>query len=145
MTTLPVIPLNDDWLCDYFELGPTAYEFLNGTAVRRLSEWTFDKRRVEGWAAWLQRGFVIEPVDECVRYLLYIDSGPDSQTAPARIYLNGRHVADFIPPGDDAPPFELDVTDNIYLEDNTIALRVECDAVGQFSGLRLQAVPCEST
>lgn len=140
MTTLHTLDLNADWTCDYFELRHSMYEFLRGWPVAALTDWTFDRRRIEGWAAWLQRAFTLESTDECVRYLLYIDSAPPA----ARIYLNGQHVADYTPPHEDAPPFEIDVTPYVYLDENTIAFRVDYhDPPGAFSGVCLQPVPCE--
>jgi len=132
------IPLNDGWLCTYFETESAPYEFATDDTVVTLTQWSFDKRRAEGWMAWLQRSFRLDPTDFCVRYLLLIDSAPQK----ASIYVNDQHVADYNI-GDDDPPFELNVTYYVALEDNTIAFRVSCDAMGQFARVRLQAIPCD--
>lgn len=139
MMTGRMLSLNADWLCAYFETEATLYEFIDSLSVPSLADWRFDPRRAEGWRGWLYKPFVLEPIDECVRYFLYIDSAP----VPCRIYVNDQYVGDYIPPGDDAPPFELDVTDYVWLDDNTLAFRVECESVGGFSGVGLQAVPCD--
>lgn len=136
---LPPISLDAGWVCEYFELRPDLYEFAKDVLVSSLAAWTFDRIRSENWAAWLRRRFTLEPLDTCVQYYLYIDTAP----ANARIYVNNRHVADYIPPGPDDPPFELDITADVALGENMLAFRVECDAPGCFSGVRLQPVPCD--
>lgn len=138
MIGLPSIPLDSGWLCDYFEAEPDVYELAAESAVTALSAWSFDRRRAEGWAAWLERTFALEPTDECVRYLLLIDSAPQGM----RIYVNGEHVADY-QVGDDDPPFEVDVTDRVWLDTNRIAFRVDSGATGTFAGVRLQPAPCD--
>lgn len=139
MPKLPRIDLDSNWRCQYFEHDPKLYEFMDDVSVPSLSAWVFDKRRAEGWAAYLVRPFSLDPTDVCVRYLLLIDSAPEG----ARVYLNEALPVTYRAPHDDAPPFEVDVTDCVSLEDNTLAFRVECDAPGTFSGVALQAVPCE--
>jgi hypothetical protein len=59
-----------------------------------------------------------------------------------RIYVNGKHIADYRM-GDDDPPFEVDVTDHVWLDTNRIAFRVDSGAPGAFAGVRLQPVPCD--
>jgi hypothetical protein len=114
------------------------YEFATQDTIVTLSQWSFDKRRSEGWRAWLQRSFRLEPTDFCVRYFLLIDTAPQGTD----IFINDQSVAVYTV-GDDDPPFELDVTNYVALEDNTIAFRVDCETVGQFAGVRLLAVPCD--
>jgi len=129
--------LNGGWQCVYAAPGTILDSFLTGAPVPSIFEWTFEPQSDADKIAWLQRAFRIEPVAICVHYLLSVECAPTS----AEIYLNGRQVGVY-GPGDD-PAFELDVTDHVHLEDNTIAFRVERGAVGQFGGLRLRAVPCE--
>jgi hypothetical protein len=137
---IKTLDLTHNWTCDYFELGHSMYEFMQGVDLPSLNEWSFDKRRVEGWAVWLQRSFFLERTEACVSYVLYIDSAP----ASTRIFVNGEHVMDYIPPADDAPPFEIDVTPYVHLDDNTIAFRVEYhNAETAFAGVCLQPVPCD--
>jgi hypothetical protein len=134
MTTLPLIPLETGWQCEYFETEPTLYEFYDGKVdVPYLSDWRFERRFNEIWAAWLQRAFTLDPTDFCVQYSLVATSAP----AGTRFYLNDRWL------GDLTAPFRVDVTDYVFLERNTIALRVAYEAKGAFNGLRLEAVACE--
>lgn len=135
---LPPLSLDPGWVCEYFELRPDLYEFAKDVPVPSLSAWSFDRIRSENWAAWLRRRFRLDALDMCVSYYLYIDTAPQH----ARIYINNHHVADYLAPGPDDPPFELDVTAYVALGENMLAFRVECDAPGQFSGVRLQPVPC---
>ncbi len=134
----PALLLETGWSCDYFELEPDLYEFMNPEPVPALSAWTFDRRRVDNWAAWLQRSFTLRRLDYCVNYFLYVDSAP----AGAEIHVNGQHAGVYSPPGPDDPPFELDITRLLTLGENRIAFRVAWDMLGAFSGVRLQPVPC---
>ncbi len=126
------ISLDSGWLCDYYEHEPSLYEFMDSHPIPSLTAWRFDARMVEGWSAYLQRRFDLPLQDVCVNYTLHIDALP----APTTLYLNGR---DF---GVIDAPFSADVTDFIALDDNRIAFRVPCDAVGGFGRARLIAVPC---
>ncbi|NDJ61693.1 MAG: hypothetical protein GYB67_11245, partial [Chloroflexi bacterium] len=72
MTFLLLVPLDDQWQCEYFEIEPDLFEFADGLAVPSLEAWTFERRYTEGWAAWLQRSFTLRPLDTCVRYQLHI-------------------------------------------------------------------------
>ena len=137
---LPSLGLDNGWTCDYFELEPDLYELMTAQAVPSLAGWSFDRRRVDNWAAWLQRSFTLEPVDMCINYVLLIDSAP----AATEIHLNGRQAGIYTPPGLDDPPYELDVTLLVALGENRIAFRVPWDAPGAFSGVRLQPVPCQA-
>lgn len=138
MFTTPFLDLNDNWICEYFELRPDLYEFAKDVDVPALDSWRFDRLRVVDWAAFLRRSFFLAPTDSCVSYHLLIDTAPDG----ARIYINDRHVADYHAPGPDDPPFELNITDHVHLDTNEIGFRVACDAPGHFSGVRLQSLPC---
>lgn len=135
MTDLPAISLNSGWTCEYFEIDASLYEFQDDVPVPSLVEWVFDKRRVENWAAWLRRGFDLEPTILCVNYVLRVDSAPEETL----IYVNGEKVGVYNPPG----PLEIDVTSYVALEYNDIAFRVEWNAAGRFEGVRLQPVPCD--
>lgn len=115
-----LISLNDDWTVEYLEFAPSLYEFMEREPVPRLSEWSFDRRRIEGWAAWLERSFTL-PTQRVFQAYLYIDSAPEGMG----IYLNHRRVARYITPADDAPPFELDVSRYVRAGRNVIAFRVE--------------------
>lgn len=132
------LSLDTRWSCEYFELAPDLYEFMSAEPVTSLAAWSFDRRRVDNWAAWLQRTFTLRQVDYCVNYLLLVDSAP----AGAEIHINGKLAGIYTPPGPDAPPFELDITLLVALGENRIAFRVGWDAPGAFSGVRLQPVPC---
>jgi hypothetical protein len=138
MIDLFAIELDAAWVCEYFELRPDLYEFAKDVAVPSLEAWSFDKLRVENWAAYLRRPFVLTPTAACVRYFLYIDSAP----CGTRIYINNRALIEYQPPGLDDPPFELDVTDHVHLDRNEIGFRVMWDAPGRFSRVRLQPVGC---
>lgn len=136
MSRLPTISLLSNWTCDYFEDGTASlYEFMNPEPVPSLATWAFDKRRTEGWLAWLQKKFDLPVMNniECMNYELEIDYVPYG----AVLILNGR---DF---GAVQTPFRMDVTDFIALEDNRIAFRVASGTQGAFQGVRLVAVPCQ--
>lgn len=137
---LPSLGLDNGWTCDYFELEPGLYELMTAQAVPSLAAWSFDRRRVDNWAAWLQRSFTLEPVDMCINYALLIDSAP----AGTEIHVNGRQAGVYMPSGLDEPPYEVDVTLLVALGENRIAFRVPWDAEGVFSGVRLQPVPCQA-
>ncbi len=138
MKTLTAHSLDTGWTCAYFELEPGLYEFMKDVPVSLLADWSFDKVKVENWAAHLQRDFVLEATDDCVNYFLLIDSAP----AGAKIYINGEAVAVYQSPGLDDPAYELDITNYVALGKNEIGFRVAWDASGTFSGVRLQPVRC---
>lgn len=133
MAHLPYVLLSGGWSCDYFELNPTLYEFMETHAIPLLQSWTFDKRMNENWAAWIWRTFDLPPMDDiCLNYVLSISQTPDR----VELHLNGRNL------GMISAPLEIDVTDMVTLDENRIAFRVPCDAEGQFGDIRLRAVPC---
>jgi hypothetical protein len=136
---MPALNLDADWRCAYFEIKPDLYEFARDEAVTSLANWSFDKRRVANWAAWLKRDFELQATDFCVSYYLYLDEAPEG----AQIYINGEQVAVFHAPGPDAPPYELDVTPYVSLGQNELAFRLQWDMPGEFVGVRLQPVPCD--
>jgi hypothetical protein len=136
MSRLPTISLITNWTVDYFEDGAaTLYEFMNTELVESLAVWAFDKRRSEGWLAWLQKSFDLPVMNHiaCLNYVLEIDQMPYG----AALVINGREF------GMVRAPFSMDVTDFIALEDNRIAFRVPPNTAGSFQGIRLVAVPCE--
>jgi hypothetical protein len=122
------------WSCDYIEVEPDLYEFQDyATQVPSLPDWRFSGRYPEGWAAWLERRFDLQPTDMCVRYTLRIEATPDG----AALSVNGRQF------GVIDAPCSVDVTDYVTLDENRIAFRVLSGANGAFGALRLTAVPCE--
>lgn len=135
MANLATISLNSGWMCAYFEMHSGPHGLRDEVPVPSLVEWVFDKRRVENWAARLQRGFDLEPTDVCVNYILHLDSAPEETL----IYVNGEKLGMYNPPG----PFDIDVTPYVALEYNDITFQVEWNAAGRFEGVRLQPVPCE--
>lgn len=135
MSRLPTISLISNWTVDYFEADTASlYEFMSSDSVPSLANWAFDRRRTEGWLAWLQKKFDLPVMNnvECMNYVLEIDYVPYG----AALVINGREF------GAVQTPFRMDVTDFIALEDNRIAFRV-ANTEGAFQGIRLVAVPCE--
>lgn len=130
------IPLNDNWQCAYSQAGPDPEALVSSRRVQALSGWSRDQQRAREQAAWLSREFVLQPMAQCVRYWLVIESAPPG----AQIYMNETLLAEYTI-GDEGAPFALDVTNHVWLEVNTIAFRVPAD--GRFAGVCLQAVPCE--
>ncbi len=127
--------LNTNWSCDYFEIEPDLYEFQDfHTAVARLGDWSFDRLYPQGWAAWLERRFDLQPLDYCVHYELNIAVVPEG----AQLSVNGRQF------GVLAAPCRVDITDYVTLDENRIAFRVLSGATGGFGDIRLTAVPCET-
>ncbi|MDZ4763419.1 MAG: hypothetical protein SGI73_02630 [Chloroflexota bacterium] len=134
MTTFPYILLGGGWQCDYLELDPKLYEFMEPQVVPSLFVWSFDKRRPEGWVAWLTRAFDLPPMDDlCWNFVLTIKALPSD----VELHLNGRNL------GVLQTPFELDVSDMVALDDNRIAFRVLPTSVGSFGDVRMRAVLCE--
>jgi hypothetical protein len=134
MATLPYVLLGGGWQCEYLELDPSLYEWMEPQLVPSLFDWSFDKRRPEGWVAWLTRTFDLPPMDDdpCLNFVLTIKAAP----YPVELDLNGRSF------GVIDAPCELDITDFVALDDNRIAFRVPPDAQGRFGDVRVRAVPC---
>jgi hypothetical protein len=131
-----VISLDRDWLCEYFEHEPDVYELASSAlAVPSLAGWTCSGRYDGGWAAYLQHTFFLEPTDFCVSYFLQIESAPGNIV----LFVNGRRLGQF----DGSRPFSFDITDYVALEENSLALRVDCGGRGRFGRVYLQPVPCE--
>jgi hypothetical protein len=128
------IHLNTDWTCEYFEIDPDLYEFQDyRERSARLADWQFAPRYPEGWAAWLEKRFMLTAQDVCVRYELRIEAVP----AGAQLSVNGRQF------GVVAAPAVYDITDYVTLDENRLAFRVESGAEGMFGAIRLVATPCE--
>ena len=130
------IPLNNNWLCEYFEHEPAVNESAAASViVPALNAWNRGNHHRNGWLACLQRGVFLEPTEQCVSYVLHIDS------APGRVLLNvnGRRLGYF----DGVHAFEFDITDYVALEDNTLELHVDCGAPGSFGRVYLEQAPCE--
>jgi hypothetical protein len=127
---METISLDPHWRCNAFDhrLDPP-------NSVRTVASLAvFDTRTIGGQQALLEREFDLPAQDECVNYLLEIDTVP----VGTHFTLNGR---DF---GELTEPLSLDVTDLVALEDNRIAFRVPHNAAGHFGAVRLIAVPCDS-
>jgi hypothetical protein len=135
-----ILRLEQGWECEWLELDPSLYEFLKPEQVQHLSSWTFDRRRLVGWAAYLYCDFHFMPQPDRYYYL-----GIDAAPSPARIYLNQRYLCDYITPDADAPPFELDVTQHLHAGRNQLAFRVEAKSHGQFEGIAIYALPISGT
>ena len=126
--------LDAHWSCDYFEVEPDLFELQDyRVTLPLLNRWRFDGRYPEGWAAWLERRFDLQPLDYCVHYELRIAAVPDG----AELSVNGRQF------GAIAAPCHIDITDYVTLDENRIAFRVLSGAEGVFGAVRLAAVPCE--
>lgn len=128
-----ILTLDTDWTCDYFEVDPDLYEFQDyAAALPRLGDWRFDRRYPDGWAVWLERRFTLHPTSECVRYELSITAAPSG----AQLSMNGKAY------GSVSAPTTYDVTDDVTLDENRIAFRVESGAEGGFGEIRLRAIAC---
>lgn len=125
-------PLEHAWECEYLELEPDLYEFMKPTPIPMLAGWSFDRRRLHGWAAYLHRSFHL-PEGEIESCSLYIDQAP----SPARLYINHRHADTYIAPGLDDPPYEQDIRAFVTPGRNHIAFRVEASSRGNFQGISI--------
>jgi hypothetical protein len=112
MMTIPYISLNLKWR-------------VGDTELPSLRHWSWEQRPV-----WLRHTFDLQPAEACMRYILQIKDLPPR----TRLYLNERDL------GELAPPFQLDVTDFLTLEDNSIAFWIEAE--GKFGDVSLRLVPC---
>lgn len=138
MTNFPDISLNDQWQCAYFDIEPDLHEFPSDDTAIVLADWSFNQQQKVGQAAWLCRYFDLKPTDECVQYFLMIESAPQDM----RIYINEKCVATYAEQ-DTKAAFALNVTAAVWLDANQLVFRVEDGSRGRFTGVRLQAVPCE--
>jgi hypothetical protein len=132
----PPISLNDGWTVEYFEKEPDLYELAAaGIPVPSLRAFTCSGRLDGTWMAWLTRTFDVPPILEvCLRYDLHIRAAP----GVILLYVNGRRLGEV----DGARPFVFDVTDFITLEDNQVALRVDCAQGGAFGDVFLKPELC---
>lgn len=130
------ISLDDGWTVEYFEREPDLYEFAaSGQPVPSLRAFSYSGRVDDSWLAWLTRTFDVPPIlDVCLRFDLHITAAPGDIV----LYMNGQRLGEV----EGREPFVLDVTDFITLEDNQIALRVDCAQGGAFGEVVLKAEPC---
>ncbi|MCA9904165.1 MAG: hypothetical protein KC547_09925 [Anaerolineae bacterium] len=117
--------LDAGWTCTYVGLDTEP--------VAQLDAWRFSQACDDGCTASLNRQFVLYPTDECVSYLLQIDSAPEG----TQLSVNGHRL------GAVMAPCTLDVTAFVSLEDNDMTFQVGPGAQGTFAGIRLQAIACE--
>jgi hypothetical protein len=137
MTSLKPISIDRDWTCACFNGDPKpAALAASGQPVESLAAWTCPAPQGARHMVWLQRQFDLEPIDVCVQYTLHVEAAPGTVT----LTINDRCLGEF----DGRAPFQLDVTDAIWLEDNTIILQVRCaDAAhSHFGAIFLQPAPC---
>ncbi|HYO87092.1 MAG TPA: hypothetical protein VER79_00500 [Candidatus Limnocylindrales bacterium] len=136
MSIPPPISLDEGWTVEYFERDPSLYEFAAlGQPVPSLRAFSCSRRVDEGWLVLLTRTFDVPPIlDVCLRFDLHMEAAP----GPVVVYMNGRRLGEI----DGDHPFVCDVTDFITLEDNLIALRVDCAQGGAFRDVLLKAEPC---
>ena len=134
----PAINLDDGWTVEYFEQNPEPHELASvGQFVPSLRRFVPGRRYGAGWTAWLTRTFDVPPMlDVCLRFDLHISAAPST----IMLYLNGRRMGEV----DGRQPFVFDVTDFITLEDNQIALRVDCASEGVFGAVSVKAEPCNA-
>ncbi len=135
MSSLPNLSLNNDWVCNTFELDPDLYEFAHdGQPVADLRAWACDRRYDDGWAAWLQKTFDLPMTDVCINYTLRIARAPKGTV----VSINGTRLGEM----NNGNLFEMDVTDYVTLEDNVIRFRVICGGEGSFGDIILEGIPC---
>ena len=83
---------------------------------------------------YLRRSFDLDVTDYCVSYMLCLDSAPSG----IEIVINDEQIL-----LDGSPPYRVDVTMNVALDDNEILIQIPPGASGSITGLRLEPVPCE--
>ncbi len=83
---------------------------------------------------YLRRSFDLDVTDYCVSYLLHIEAAP----AGIQLSINGEPV-----PLDGSPPYCVDVTMNVALDDNEIVIQLPPGASGSILGLCLEPLPCD--
>ena len=84
---------------------------------------------------WLKHTFTLETTDYCVNYVLHVDAAP----AGTVIYLNDQAVGTV----SDNLTFNVDITLNVALGENSIVFCVIPGAAGHFAGIELEPVPCD--
>jgi hypothetical protein len=123
------ISLDPHWRCEYLDGAPDGQ--IDGFDIPSLTK--FEPRQIPTKLAWLERAFDLPIQDECINYMLSIDSAP----VGTRLSINGREVGEFL------TPLSLDVTDIVALEDNVMTLSVPHNALGWFGIMQLIVIPCE--
>ncbi len=87
-------------------------------------------------SALFTRTFWLDPLDVCVGYWLRAEKLP----AGTSIQINNQHICDL----EHAEAINLEVTDAVWLEKNIITANLKHPANSlPFSGLILEAIPCE--
>jgi hypothetical protein len=133
MTDIPAISLDDNWHYRYFpalQTGEIANDY--GGVLRSITDWAV--LEFPQATAWVWRTFTLEATDFCVRYYLHVTLLPQV----ALIVINDHKIK----PPTTPPPYILDVTDYVTLEENVIGFRVT-GAGGTFGHIHLQAVACD--
>jgi hypothetical protein len=126
--------LNDRWTCEFTVPQPELNTITGVRAdVPALDQWRIEESLSQGWEARIERSFQLFPLDECVRYLLHIDSAPPA----TQLSINRQNL------GVITAPCQVDVTAYVSLDDNRIAFHISGGARGDLGGVRLQAVLCE--
>lgn len=140
MNTLVPISLNEDWRYHFTDKSGVDYSALVVDEARwiplsRLEDWAVGAG--QGGADWFRKTVVIEPVGECVNYLLRLLDVPETVT----VYVNGREIGTV----NASKAHSFDVTHAVSLGENVIALRLTCasGAGGGFGGVELLPVPCD--
>jgi hypothetical protein len=137
MRAFPMISLDSDWR------GTILWSSDGGSVAEshhhfpRLSDWRYEGETSNHMD--LQRQFYLEPTDDCVRYVLHIDDVPGK--VDVLINESPGQVGSLA-----AGALQLDITDFVMLETNTIVLRVHLATLrleGAFGAIYLRQVPCE--
>ncbi len=139
--SLPEIQLNTDWM--YFFASSRGADYsaraMNDAAwipLLDLTDWSVTNA-VQSGADWFRRRVRLVATQNCVRYLLVIDSVPED----VRVYVNGQQVGHVR----GMKGFRADVTDQVHLGDNLLAFKLTCSSEksgGRFGRVALRAVPC---
>lgn len=129
----PAINLDDGWTVEYFEQNPEPHELASvGQFVPSLRRFVPGRRYGAGWDGMADAN-VRRRCWTCLRFDLHISAAPGT----IMLYLNGRRMGEV----DGLTVAVFDVTDFITLEDNQIALRVDCASEGVFGVVSVKAEP----
>jgi hypothetical protein len=142
MRNFPEISLEKDWLYYFAENTQSDYSQpkVDDSAwipLPEISDWVVANSAKSG-SDWFRRHVTLEPVADCVRYTLHIDTVPETLA----IYVNGKKVGD----ARTKQTFKVDVTDYVALGENVLAMRLtprSDNAGGGFDKIRLQPAACE--
>jgi hypothetical protein len=118
------LSLDNGWSYD------SSSTFSDVAPVPALSAFRSDPQQ----AVYLKRGFDLAATDDCVNYMLCLDSAPPG----TRFTLNDQPV-----PVDTDRPYRIDVTMFVALEDNQLLIYIPPEVSGAIRGLALEAVPCD--